>query len=123
MVENYSILRKTEAYSFDELCFLEKICKKFQSLKESIEKSKESMAVFFMPQSTYDIFAAFQGNNAICQIAREDIESAIKGLNVLEKSKMSFHLEKKLNVLLDFLNEGNEVQPVAIQADNFESLF
>ena len=132
------IINKEEAYTYDELAFLEEkllpllkdekqsrgMEKVLSSLKASLEHQRSSAAVFFMPQNTFNIFSLIQGDNSICKIAKEDIEALYKAFDFLEESEscglpVYNHLKKKVQTLNEYLQQGNEVTPTVIAADNF----
>ncbi len=136
MKKEISIIKKDEAYTYDELDFLEEkllqhieddaqkisAAEVLHSLKASLENQKTSAAVFFMPKNTFNIFSLIQGDNSICKISNENIESLCKAFNLADNlaSKPIFsHLKKKLQVLNEYLQQGNEVTPTVIAADNF----
>ena len=136
MKREITIIKKDEAYTYDELDFLEErllphvahdaqkisAAEVLHSLKASLENQKTSSAVFFMPQNTFNIFSLIQGDNSICKISNENIESLCKAFNLADDlaSKPIFsHLKKKLQVLNEYLQQGNEVTPTVIAADNF----
>lgn len=134
MAESISIIKKDEAYSYDELNFLEEkllplikdktlqtaVRKTLQSLKESLVDNKNSMAIFFMPQTTFNIFSLIQGDNSICKITEEELEALYKTFELADTCKnqpIYSHLQKKIRVLLEYLQQGNDVTPTAIQVD------
>ena len=136
MVRKISIIKKEEAYSYDELEVLEErilplvvdeergaaLSEVVRRLKASLENNKSSMAVFFMPQNTFNIFSLIQGDNSICKIQKEDIEALCMAFDSIEEKDflpVYSHLKKKLKVLNEYLKQGNAVTPTAIQADNF----
>ena len=51
---------------------------KIEKLKSALAQNKTSMAIFFMPKQTFDLFSIIQGQKAICQIDLEDIEKMKK---------------------------------------------
>lgn len=133
-----NVQKKEEAYSFDELCFIEKsientasdksdLVKKIHMLSSAIKEDAESKAVFFMPKTTFDIFSMIQGNNSITEINAEEIKiclESVSGYCNQEKSAdysevLKNHIVKKLRVLNDFLQTGNLVKPVTIQVSEF----
>ena len=139
MSREISIIKKEEAWSFDELDLLEEkllplVTDKTQqaeageilkALKASLEGRKNSMAVFFMPQASFNFFSMLQGDNSICTIQKENIETLYKAFDLFDAAD-SFatqpiytHLKNKLRVLSDYLLQGNTVFPTAITADNF----
>ena len=89
MMKEISIIKKDEAYTYDELEMIEESLLPLvvdedqreaagdilRSLKASLENQKASAAVFFMPQNTFNIFSLIQGDNSICKIAKENIEA------------------------------------------------
>ena len=139
MTKEISIIKKEEAYTYDEVDFLkekllplmkdeeEKISagQLLNNLKASLENQKTSAAVFFMPQNTFNIFSLIQGDNSICKITKENIEALCKAFDLADDlaGKPIFnHLKKKLQVLNDYLQQGNAVSPTVIAADNFSVL-
>ena len=135
MMKEISIIKKDEAYTYDELAFIEErllplVTDELKeatgeillSLKASLENQKTSAAVFFMPKNTFNIFSLIQGDNSICKISKENIEALCKAFDLADDlaSKPIFsHLKKKLQVLNEYLQQGNEVTPTIIAADNF----
>ena len=136
MKKEITIIKKDEAYTYDELDFLEErllphvahdaqkisAAEVLHSLKASLANQKTSAAVFFMPKNTFNIFSLIQGDNSICKITKENIESLCKAFDLADDlaSKPIFsHLKKKLQVLNEYLQQGNEVTPTVIAADNF----
>ena len=136
MKKEITIIKKDEAYTYDELDFLEErllphvahdaqkisAAEVLHSLKASLANQKTSAAVFFMPKNTFNIFSLIQGDNSICKITNENIESLCKAFDLADDlaSKPIFsHLKKKLQVLNEYLQQGNEVTPTVIAADNF----
>ena len=139
MPKEFSIIKKEEAYTYDELAWLEEkllplIADKTQqssvsgilkSLKKSLENHKSSMAIFFMPQNTFNIFSLIQGDNSICKLQKEDIQALYNAFDLLKECSSQpiyTHLHKKLEVLNTFLQQGNNVTPTAITADNFSTI-
>lgn len=139
MSREISILKKEEAYSYDELDLLEEkllplVTDKTQqaeagailkALKASIVERKNSMAVFFMPQASFNIFSMLQGDNSICTIQKENIETLYKAFDLFDAADdfaaqpIYTHLKNKLGVLNEYLLQGNSVFPTTITADNF----
>lgn len=136
MKKEILVIKKEEAYTYDELDFLEEnllplvkdeaqkvtIAKVLSSLKLSLENQKMSSAVFFMPQNTFNIFSLIQGDNSICKINKEDIEALYKVFDLIDDSDRQpvfSHLKKKLQTLYEYLQQGNAVTPTVIAADNF----
>jgi hypothetical protein len=138
MIKEISIIKKEEAYTYDELALLEEeilplvaaeqkaeVGEVLKSLKACLENQKASMAIFFMPQNTFNIFSLIQGDNSICKITKENIEALYKAFDLIEncESRPLFaHLKKKLQVLNEYLLQGNEVTPTVIAADNFSKI-
>lgn len=137
MPRELSIINKEEAYSYDELTLLEeKILplvadaqkaeagEVLRSLKASLENQKNSMAIFFMPQNTFNIFSLIQGDNSICRIQKENIQALYKAFDFFDEAGQSVyaHLHQKLKVLNEYLEKGNAVTPTAITADNFTTV-
>lgn len=135
MMKEISIIKKDEAYTYDELAFIEERLlplvtdeqketaeKILFSLKASLENQKTSAAVFFMPENTFNIFSLIQGDNSICKITKENIEALYKAFDFItdcENQPIFNHLKKKLKVLNEYLQQGNSVTPTVISADNF----
>ena len=135
MMKEISIIKKDEAYTYDELAFIEEkilplvddgqtsvVAAVLSSLKASLENQKTSSAVFFMPQNTFNIFSLIQGDNSICKITKENIEALYKAFCVIDdwaSQPILRHLQKKLKTLNDYLQQGNSVTPTVIAADNF----
>ncbi len=136
MKKEILVIKKEEAYTYDELDFLEEnllplvkdeaqkvtIAKVLNSLKLSLENQKMSSAVFFMPQNTFNIFSLIQGDNSICKINKEDIEALYKVFDLPDEwsgQPVYEHLQKKLKILNEYLLQGNSVTPTVIAADNF----
>lgn len=139
MTKEISIIKKEEAYTYDELDFLEvkllplmkdeeeKIAagQLLNNLKASLENQKTSAAVFFMPQNTFNIFSLIQGDNSICKITKENIEALYKTFNLADdydNQSIYGHLKAKLHTLNEYLQQGNEVSPTVITADNFSTM-
>ena len=139
MTKEISIIKKEEAYTYDELDFLEvkllplmkdeeeKIAagQLLNNLKASLENQKTSAAVFFMPQNTFNIFSLIQGDNSICKITKENIEALYKTFNLADdydNQSIYSHLKVKLHTLNEYLQQGNEVSPTVITADNFSTM-
>ena len=134
-MKEISIIKKDEAYTYDELAFIEESLlplvtdeqketaeKILLSLKASLENQKTSAAVFFMPEKAFDIFSLIQGDNSICKITKENIEALCKAFDLaydLAGKPIFNHLKKKLQVLNEYLQQGNAVTPTVIAADNF----
>ena len=136
MDREISIIKKEEAYTYDELNLIEEkllpLVKEekergaagevLRALKKSLENQKNSYAVFFMPQNTFNIFSLIQGDNSICKIAKENIEALYKVFALSDDSEgqaIYKHLQKKLETLNEYLQQGNMVTPTVIAADNF----
>ncbi|BDC94437.1 hypothetical protein [Treponema bryantii] len=133
-----SIIQKDEAYSYDELSFIEEnICplitdknqqtavnEILKNLKAAIENKKTSAAIFFMPQTTFNIFSLLQGDNSICKIQKEDIEALNNTFESIDNCNQPIfkHFKKKLKILNEYLQEGNSVSPTVIAADNFSDI-
>ncbi len=130
------IIQKEEAYSYDELNLLEEKLLPFitdetqktstsrflESLKASLENHKDTMALFFMPQNTFNIFSLIQGDISICKVEKENIEALYNAFSLLDdfdKEPVYRHLKKKIQLLNEYLQQGNSVTPTTIQADNF----
>ena len=139
MSREISIINKEEAYTYDELDFLEEkllplvadngqklaVGQLLSSLKTSLENQKASMVIFFMPQNTFNIFSLIQGDNSICKITKENIEALYFTFDLIDEwasQPIYKHLQKKLKTLYEYLEQGNAVTPTAITADNFTIL-
>ena len=73
-MKEISIIKKDEAYTYDELAFLEEELlplltdekqsraagELLSSLKTSLENQRTTSAVFFMPQNTFNIFSSIE---------------------------------------------------------------
>lgn len=136
MVREISIITKEEAYTYDELNLIEENLlplvtdegqksaagEVLRALKKSLENQKNSAAIFFMPQNTFDIFSLIQGDNSICKITRENIEALCKVFDLAgnqANQPVYKHLQKKLQTLNEYLQQGNAVTPTVISADIF----
>lgn len=139
MAREILIIQKEEAYTYDELEWLEEkllylisdkkqktsASRLLKNLKASLENQKTSKAIFFMPQNTFNIFSMIQGDNSICKIQKEDIEALYKAFDFLKENidqPIYTHLHKKLEVLNTYLQQGNNVTPTVITADNFSKI-
>ena len=136
MARKISIIKKEEAYTYDELNLIEEKLlplvadeeqrsaagEVLRALKKSLENQKTSSAVFFMPQNTFNIFSLIQGDNSICKITKENIEALCKVFDLagIQAEKPVYkHLRKKLETLNEYLQQENAVRPTVIAADNF----
>jgi len=136
MSREITIIKKEEAYSYDEVNFLEEkllplIADEKQKeateevlsrLKASLENQKTSAAIFFMPQNTFNIFSLIQGDNSICKIEKENIEAIYSAFDLIddfEKQPIYKHLQQKIQTLKEYLQQGNTVTPTVIAADSF----
>ena len=136
MAREISIIKKEEAYTYDELNLIEEKLlplvsdegqksaagEVLRALKKSLENQKNSAAIFFMPQNAFNIFSLIQGDNSICKITRENIEALYKVFDLAgnQASQPVYkHLQKKIQTLNDYLQQGNAVTPTVIAADNF----
>lgn len=136
MTREISIIKKDEAYTYDEVSFLEEKLLPFladekqkstagemlRALKLSLENQKNSSAVFFMPQNTFNIFSLIQGDNSICKITKENIEALYNTFDFnddCDNKPIYKHLYKKVQTLNEYLQQGNAVTPTVIAADNF----
>ena len=122
--------QKDELYTADELFSIKtalcETCGKEENLIEKITKMQNSIrdrnrqAIFFMPEKTYNLFSIFQGQNAICDIGKNDIKTL---LDLLERTSLSnknpqiSQIIKKLKILNEFLQQGNVVKPVVTAID------
>ena len=136
MVREISIIKKEEAYTYDELNLIEEKLlplvtdegqksaagEVLRALKKSLENQKNSAAIFFMPQNAFNIFSLIQGDNSICKITRENIEALCKVFDLAgnqANQPVYKHLQKKVQTLNEYLQQGNAVTPTVISADNF----
>ena len=119
-----NLSRKDEAYTFDELEFLKNLTSdsalktKLAELENAITQ-KDKMAIFFMPQQSFNIFSVFSQNNSLCEINSSDLETLLKSVEADKKSDENTknHFLKKITALKNFLESGNKVSAVAIQMD------
>ena len=135
MAREISIIKKEEAYTYDELNLIEEkllplVSDKGQKsaagevlrvLKKSLENQKNSAAIFFMPQNAFNIFSLIQGDNSICKITRENIEALCKVFDLAgnqANQPVYRHIQKKVQTLNEYLQQGNAVTPTVISADN-----
>lgn len=101
------------------------LIKKTQLLMSSLFENKNSTAIFFMPKATFDFFSLVQGNTALCEISLDEIKRinfAVKEIECEDKKNAEFtfmknRLSKKMDTLQKYLQEGNLVKPVPIQAE------
>lgn len=136
MAREISIIKKEEAYTYDELNLIEEKLlplvtdegqksaagEVLRALKKSLENQKNSAAIFFMPQNTFNIFSLIQGDNSICKITRENIEALCKVFDLAgnqANQPVYRHIQKKVQTLNEYLQQGNAVTPTVISADNF----
>ena len=121
--EELYISEKEEAYTYDEILFI-KDCndkkhleKKLELLAKAVKDNKKTSAIFFMPKASYEISSLFQGDILICEIEKSDTQNLLDSLKWKEASFIQRHVFGKLKTLLEYLQEGNSVYPVVIQAD------
>lgn len=136
MARKISIIKKEEAYTYDELNLIEEKLlplvadegercaagEVLRALKKSLENQKNSAAIFFMPQNAFNIFSLIQGDNSICKITRENIEALCKVFDLAgnqANQPVYRHIQKKVQTLNEYLQQGNAVTPTVISADNF----
>ena len=136
MARKISIIKKEEAYTYDELNLIEEKVlplvtdegqksaagEVLRALKKSLENQKNSAAIFFMPQNAFNIFSLIQGDNSICKITRENIEALCKVFDLAgnqANQPVYRHIQKKVQTLNEYLQQGNAVTPTVISADNF----
>jgi hypothetical protein len=137
MNQEIFLMMKDEAYTYDELSFLaEKVLPfveelndrkeledKLTAFTDSLKDKRDRIALFFMPEASFQMFSLLTGDNSISCININDIKEILTALNLVKDSSLEFmknHLSKKLEVLYKYLEEGNGVKPVPIQADNLE---
>lgn len=136
MSDIFYALKKPEVYSHDEIKFLKNcvdsqaekadeykaLQEKLYEMEKAICANRTDTAIFFMPQTTYDIFSIFQGQNSICNFLKEDAQllmEALSAANQEENRKYVEHVLQKVKILNDFLSAGNSVQPVPSAASEF----
>ncbi len=123
MQEELYISEKEEVYTYDEILFIkncnneERLEKKLELLENAVKDNKKTSAIFFMPKASYEISSLFQGDILICEIEESDIQNFFDSLKYKEASFIQRHIFGKLKTLLEYLQEGNSVYPVVIQAD------
>ena len=139
MKRQIAIIKKEEAYTYDEVALLEEkllplvadeevrgvVGEVLRSLKSSLENQKTSAAIFFMPQNTFNIFSLIQGDNSVCKITKENIDALYKAFEMIddcEGQPVYKHLLKKVQTLNEYLQQGNAVTPTVIAADNFSTI-
>lgn len=137
MTREISIIKKEEAYTYAELALLEEnllplvadaqkteVGELLKSLKVSLENQQNSMAIFFMPQNTFNIFSLIQGDNSICKITKENVQALYNAFDLFDEAEQPVyaHLHQKLKVLKEYLEQGNAVTPTAITADSFSKM-
>ncbi len=101
------------------------LIKKTQLLMSSLFENKNSTAIFFMPKATFDFFSLVQGNTALCEISLDEVKRinfAVKEIDCEDKKNAEFtfmknRLSKKMDTLQKYLQEGNQVKTVHIQAE------
>lgn len=137
MNQEIFLMMKDEAYTYDELSFLaEKVLPfveelndrkeledKLTAFTDSLKAGRDKTALFFMPEASFQMFSLLTGDNSISCININDIKEILTALNLVKDSSLEFmknHLSKKMEVLYKYLEEGNGVKPVPIQADNLE---
>lgn len=128
MQEELYISEKEEVYTYDEILFIkncnneERLEKKLELLAKAVKDNKKTSAIFFMPKASYEISSLFQGDILICEIDKSDIQNFFDFLKCKETSFIQRHIFGKLKTLLEYLQEGNSVYPVVIQADCLKKL-
>jgi len=121
--EELYISEKEEVYTYDEILFIkncnneERLEEKLELLAKAVKDNKKTSAIFFMPKASYEISSLFQGDILICEIEKSDIQNLLDSLKCKEASFIQRHIFGKLKTLLEYLQEGNSVYPVVIQAD------
>lgn len=123
MQEELYISEKEEAYTYDEILFIkncnneERLKEKLELLENAVKDNIKTSAIFFMPKASYEISSLFQGDILICEIDKSDIQNLLDSLKCKEASFIQRHIFGKLKTLLEYLQEGNSVYPLVIQAD------
>lgn len=130
------ICEKEELYTFSELSYIrdqilsdsdaidfqDSLVLKIENLQSCLVSDKEKMAIFFMPEQSFKVFATFQGNKPAAEIDETDIQKMISSVSKAEETQLRTHTLSKLNTLCKFISEGNKVFPVPTPADNFKRI-
>ncbi len=122
-MSDFHYSEKPETYTHDELLLVKEcvelpvLSEKLDLLVSALSDKKDRSAIFFMPKSTFDIFSAFQKNAALCQVQIQDVQDMVQSLDASENSEHKIRLQKKLKILLDYMNLGNSVVPTVVNTE------
>ena len=130
------ISEKDELYTFYELSYVrnlliaddgksenyEILSSKLEILQKKLNPNKNNMAIFFMPEQTFNVFSMLQGINCDVEITEKDLEKMISVVLKSEESSLKNHILKKLKVLLEFIENGNKVFPFPTPTDNLKEV-
>ena len=111
------ISEKDELYTFYELSYVrnlliaddgksenhEILSSKLEILQKKLNPNQKNMAIFFMPEQTFNVFSMLQGINCDVEITEKDLEKMISVVLKSEESSLKNHILKKLKVLLEFI--------------------
>ena len=130
------ISEKDELYTFYELSYVrnlliaddgksgnyEILSSKLEILQKKLNPNQKNMAIFFMPEQTFNVFSMLQGINCDVEITEKDLEKMISVVLKSEESSLKNHILKKLKVLLEFIENGNKVFPFPTPTDNLKEV-
>lgn len=130
------ISEKDELYTFYELSYVrnlliaddgksenyEILSSKLEILQKKLNPNQKNMAIFFMPEQTFNVFSTLQGINCDVEITEKDLEKMISVVLKSEESSLKNHILKKLKVLLEFIENGNKVFPFPTPTDNLKEV-
>ena len=91
-------------------------------LQKKLNPNQNNMAIFFMPEQTFNVFSMLQGINCDVEITEKDLEKMISVVLKSEESSLKNHILKKLKVLLEFIENGNKVFPFPTPTDNLKEV-
>ena len=130
------ISEKDELYTFYELSYVrnlliadggksenyEILSSKLEILQKKLNPNQNNMAIFFMPEQTFNVFSMLQGINCDVEITEKDLEKMISVVSKSEESSLKNHILNKLKVLLEFIENGNKVFPFPTPTDNLKEV-
>ena len=130
------ISEKDELYTFYELSYVrnlliaddgksenyEILSSKLEILQKKLNPNQNNLAIFFMPEQTFNVFSMLQGINCDVEITEKDLEKMISVVLKSEESSLKNHILKKLKVLLEFIENGNKVFPFPTPTDNLKEV-
>lgn len=130
------ISEKDELYTFYELSYVrnlliaddgksenhEILSSKLEILQKKLNSNQKNMAIFFMPEQTFNVFSMLQGINCDVEITEKDLKKMISVVLKSEESSLKNHILKKLKVLLEFIENGNKVFPFPTPTDNLKEV-